>query len=581
MNRAIINKLVRKAPASLESSYIFVNDNRAICEAVITVGFTSLYVSRESSSFFTLETLCDFIRDTVNTGSEIENYTFVLACFRKRTNDSLEAVLKNNLLQYKSGAYTLFKDKEYLAKYDRQGELEEALRAYVRRFEGSDEILVDKGQFCRYSDSGAVQGIIDIAIVRYLMETYCMFVSGKELYIYQNGCYVLDRDGVRIKQVISGLIPDRYITYRNLSSVYSLLLEQQPLQKTMEELNCYPAWWINFRNGMFDVKAGKLHRHRPEYYSINQIPHELDMKVRENMEAAGTATRKFLSAALPDPEDQVMLWEYIGYCMTRDTGFQKFLILRGDGGTGKSKVIHMVEEIVGADNCSGVSLQDLNERFFPSMLYGKLVNACADISSEAMMQVDNIKKATGEDIMICEKKNKDPTPFRSYAKLLFSANKIPLNLDEKSNAFYRRLLILSMEHKPSEEEKDLELSDKLHAELGYSVWMAVGALKKLYKDGKFVESAGCRSQVEDLYRAADTVKAFADECLEPAPGKRMARTMIYDSYKEYCDSYGRKPHSPMIFYRSLAEKGYAEGRGKDGRFFKDIALRDDGFVSVD
>ena len=179
MNRAIINKLVRKAPASLESSYIFVNDNRAICESVITVGFTSLYVSREGSSFFTLETLCDFIRDTVNTGSEIENYTFVLACFRKRTNDSLEAVLKNNLLQYKSGAYTLFKDKEYLAKYDRQGELEEALRAYVRRFEGSDEILVDKGQFCRYSDSGAVQGIIDIAIVRYLMETYCMFVSGK------------------------------------------------------------------------------------------------------------------------------------------------------------------------------------------------------------------------------------------------------------------------------------------------------------------------------------------------------------------------------------------------------------------
>ncbi len=80
MNRAIINKLVRKAPASLESSYIFVNDNRAICEAVITVGFTSLYVSREGSSFFTLETLCDFIRDTVNTGSEIENYTFVLAC---------------------------------------------------------------------------------------------------------------------------------------------------------------------------------------------------------------------------------------------------------------------------------------------------------------------------------------------------------------------------------------------------------------------------------------------------------------------------------------------------------------------
>lgn len=54
MNRAIINKLVRKAPASLESSYIFVNDNRAICEAVTTVGFTSLYdVQGRQQLFYT------------------------------------------------------------------------------------------------------------------------------------------------------------------------------------------------------------------------------------------------------------------------------------------------------------------------------------------------------------------------------------------------------------------------------------------------------------------------------------------------------------------------------------------------
>lgn len=139
-----------------------------------------------------------------------------------------------------------------------------------------------------------------------------------------------------------------------------------------------------------------------------------------------------------------------------------------------------------------------------------------------------------------------------------------------------------MEHKPSEEEKDLELSDKLHAELGYSVWMAVGALKKLYNDGKFVESAGCRSQVEDLYRAADTVKAFADRMsLSQRRGKGWPSTMIYDSYKEYCDSYGRKPHSPMIFYRSLAERDMQRDGGRMGCFFKDIALRDDGFVSVD
>ena len=98
--------------------------------------------------------------------------------------------------------------------------------------------------------------------------------------------------------------------------------------------------------------------------------------------------------------------------------------------------------------------------------------------------------------MICERKGRDPVPFRSYAKLIFSANKIPLNLDEKSNAFYRRLLILEMNKKPT--KKDLELGEKLQAEIGYSIWMAVGALKKLYTDGgihgeRWCEGAGGRT----------------------------------------------------------------------------------------
>ena len=88
--------------------------------------------------------------------------------------------------------------------------------------------------------------------------------------------------------------------------------------------------------------------------------------------------------------------------------------------------------------------------------------------------------------------------------------------------------------------------------------------------------------MEDLYRAADTVKAFVDECLERENGSRIAKKQIYEKYKEYCDSYGRKSHSPMIFYKSLEEKGFVEGRtGKDGRFFRDVTFKDDGFIPMD
>lgn len=581
MNEKIMSGLIRKRPASPDKSYIFVHDNIAICQAIVVVGHMSLYISRSGGGYFTAESFCDWIRDTTNTGTELSEYTFVLACDRKKTNDLLEETLKNNQIPYKTNGYILFRGKEYLAKYEKQDELEKALDAYIARYEGTDDnpAAVDQNQFCTFARDGRVNGIKDIAVVRYLMDTLCMFVMDREIYLYQDGCYYLDQDGIKIKAVISSLIPERYITFRVLSAVYNLLIEQQELQKTMEELNAYPPWWINFQNGMFDVREMKLHKHKPEYLSINQIPHKLDMEIRKNMEEAGKTTIQFLNDAMPDRTDQITLWQYIGYSMTRDTRFQRFMIIRGIGGTGKSKVINLIQDIVGAANCSGISLQALNERFYPSMLQGMLLNACADISSDALMQVDNIKKATGEDVMICERKGRDPVPFRSYAKLIFSANKIPLNLDEKSNAFYRRLLILEMNNKPK--KKDLELGEKLQAEIGYSIWMAVGALKKLYNDGEFTESTMAKERVEDLYRAADTVKAFVDECLERQQGSKISRSLLYEKYKQYCENCGRKYHSPNPFFKSLEEKGFLYKRTASERCFLNVTLKDDGFLPLE
>ena len=579
MNEKIISGLIRKRPASPDKSYIFVHDNIAICKAIVTVDYMSLYISRTGDGYFTAESFCDWIRDTVNTGTELSEYTFVLSCDRKKTNDLLEETLKNNQIPYKTNGYVLFRGKEYLAKYERQDELEKVLAGYVARYEGSESAPLDQNQFINFSKDGRITGVRDIAVVRYLMDTLCMFVMGRELYIYRDGCYYLDQDGIKVKAVVSKLIPEKFITFRCLSAVYNLLIEQQELQKSMEELNAYPPWWINFKNGMFDVREGKLRKHKPEYLSINQIPHVLDMEIRKNLDEAGKNTSRFLNDAMPDHTDQLTLWQYIGYSMTRDTRFQRFMIIRGIGGTGKSKVINLIQDIVGAANCSGISLQALNERFYPSMLQGMLLNACADISSDALMQVDNIKKATGEDVMICERKGRDPVPFRSYAKLIFSANKIPLNLDEKSNAFYRRLLILEMNQKPA--KKDLELGEKLQAEIGYSIWMAVGALKKLYTDGEFTESAGAKERVEELYREADTVKAFVDECLERQQGSKISRTLLYDKYKEYCENCGRKYHSPKPFFKNLEEKGFVYKRTATERIFLDVALKDDGFLPVE
>lgn len=580
MNKVIVSKMVKEAPRSEKESYVFINDKKELCQAIIAVNYEAIYVAAEMNEhFFDCGSFCDFIRNISNTGTEVMEYVFVLACYRKKTNDAIKEVLKSNMIPYLEGAYNLFYEKEYLANYDRQDDLEKILGNYLNRFAGPDKAMLDKLQFHKLKDDGTPKGVHEYVIVQYLINTCHMFVVNEELYVYKDGVYFIDEHGIYIKCIIQSLIYEQFITARVMDCIYNLLVSQLCLQKKFGELNKYPASWINFKNGMFDVINAKLLCHNPDYLSINQIPHKLDLSIQKDLAEHGKETIKFLESSIPSSDDRIMLYQYIGYCMTRDTGFQKFLIIKGIGGTGKSRIINLIQKIVGEKNYSNVSIQDLNQKFYPAMLHGKLLNACADISSDALNSVDVIKKVTGEDILLYEKKGKDANSFWSYAKLIFSANKIPLNLDEKSNAFYRRLLILEMNQVPSVIDRELDV--KLERETGYLIWIAVSHLKMLYEEGKFRESAKSQLLVEDLYRAADTIKAFMDECTSAKPGALIKRDLLYEKYVEYCKGYGRKEHGANSFYKNLDEKGYRSKRTSSGRFYVDIDLVGDDFIKLD
>lgn len=216
---------------------------------------------------------------------------------------------------------------------------------------------------------------------------------------------------------------------------FNLLISQPEVQRKFSDLNNQPAHWVNLQKGYFDVQNWEMIPHDTKYLMINQIPFTFYPEKANAVSKNGQCTQKYLDISLPDKKDQQTFWKYMGYCMTTDTRFQKFLMIKGKGGTSQSVVIALIQYIVGIENYSSISLQDLNKRFYTTGLFGKQLNACADIPCDAMQIVDIIKKAVGEDTLLYEKKGQDPTQFHSYTKLLFSANEMPLNLDDKTNAY--------------------------------------------------------------------------------------------------------------------------------------------------
>ena len=580
MNKKTFKFWIKDDPPTVSASYIFIVDNPDIALNILSVNMRCILVEHGSEVLFSVEELIDYLREQIGMPVCLHKYHFVLACLSRQSNERLGFGIKAAGYDCKQG-WPIFRNREYLGKYEKQSELEKLLFDYVRRFEGEDaEELVNKERFLRYSKTGEVIGVYDAEIVEYIIDSVPFFVMDEQPYIYEQGVYIMDEGGIYLKDIIQDLIPKYLLKSNTIKSIYMLLVMQKKVQKRLEDLNAYPKYWINFKNCMFDPIGWKMRRHKPEYYSINQIPHVLEPDIRKNLEAAGAQTIAYLQEAIPDEKDRTMLMQYIGYCMTTESKFQKCLILKGDGGTGKSVIVSLVQNLIGKRNYSTVSLENINQRFYPAELMGKLLNACADIESAPLNSVDTIKKVTGEDTLMYERKGRDPKTFASYAKLLFSANKIPLNLDEKTSAFYRRLLILEMNVKPKVIDPDLK--DKLVQEVQYLIWMALVNLRTLYQNGNFAESDNSKRMVEELYRKADSVKAFTDECvIRTDTDVLLNRTILYEEYKKYCMEYGRKEYSRNVFYEMLMERGFRDKRKGDGRYFVGVMIKDNGFKEVD
>ena len=143
---------------------------------------------------------------------------------------------------------------------------------------------------------------------------------------------------------------------------------------------------------------------------------------------------------------------------------QKSFVFVGAPNAGKSTLLNVVQEILlGSENVSNIPWQNLGDRFNRAELFGKLANIFADLPSKSIDDNGMFKALTGEDFITAERKNKDPFSFRPYARFLFSCNEIPRNYGDRSEGFYRRLLIIRFEKSVPKAKRDPNLAEKLAA----------------------------------------------------------------------------------------------------------------------
>lgn len=450
------------------------------------------------------------------------------------------------------------------------------LTYYLRRGLIDPEDVEEYAANSPFKDSAAVDDILpfqklrqngtpyapnDAAIFNYICFAVKLFFLGGIPYIYDKGVYKADEGGTKLKSLVRRLIHPDVLTSTAVNRIYGLFLQADELQRTSEEINLYPAHWVNFRNGFYDPIENQIIPHDPKYYAVNQIPHSFDPEAKPDCDII----LRWFESAFTSLEDLEMFLQYVGLMMTRDTRQQKMLIICGLESSGKSTALRLTESIIGSANCSHVSLSELTQRFASYGLVGKSANICADLEIGALDDVSLVKKLVGEDTLRVEKKGLDSFSYRPYTRLMFSTNELPIIKGERSGGFYRRLLILRMDNKPTEIIPNF--LEKLQSQSDYFIHACMDALGRLYHNGVIYESKSSAQLVGQLRCDSDTTQSFLDENPDVTSGSRIERGRIYSRYEKFCTENDRQALSKTALFRALRAKGFREIASGGVRYF--------------
>ena len=265
---------------------------------------------------------------------------------------------------------------------------------------------------------------------------------------------------------------------------------------------------------------------------------------------------RFLSNLLY-PEDIPTFQEYIGYCLIPSTKGQRMMILKGEGGEGKSRIGLVMRSLLG-DSMNTTSIQKVeSNRFSRADLENKLLMVDDDMDLSALPKTNYIKSiVTSECKMDMERKGVQSYQSQLYVRFLCFGNGALTALHDKSDGFFRRQIVLTTKDRPAGRADDPFLVDKLLWEKeGIFLWCLEGLHRLIGNNYQFSISGKARENMETVKRSSNNVIEFlqSEGYIRFRADSEASSKAIYEAYTRWCDDNAQKPMSANRVSSELAQ----------------------------
>jgi putative DNA primase/helicase len=320
---------------------------------------------------------------------------------------------------------------------------------------------------------------------------------------------------------------------------------------------------VNLQNGTFEINPNNqfLRPQNRQDFLTYQLPFEY------NPDAKAQLFSDYLNRVQPDIERQYILAEYLAYIFIKPSylKLEKTLLLYGSGANGKSVFFEIVNALLGAENVSSYSMQNLTDTkgYFRAMLGNKLLNYASEINGK--LETSIFKQLVSGEPVEARLPYGDPFTLTNYAKLIFNCNELPKDV-EQSHAYFRRFLIVPFDTTIPENEQDKELSKKIiENELsGVFNWVLEG-LQRLLSQKRFTQSNVVDRQLEDYKKQSDSVQMFLeDEGFEKSTNESMEFKELFRLYLSYCTESNYRACSKQNFSKRIKNIGFETEKKNTG-----------------
>lgn len=314
--------------------------------------------------------------------------------------------------------------------------------------------------------------------------------------------------------------------------------------------------YVHLANGVIvfkDTHEADLLPFSPNLFSRNYCPIVFDESAR--------CDRFLNDLLLPavSTANALIIQKYIGLCLLGNNLIQRFLILEGLPGRGKTTLALIIQKLIGQVNVTELRTRHLNERFELYRYLKKTLLVGVDVPGRFLCEKGThvIKGLVGGDWFDAEQKGGTGN-FQlqgNFCIVITTNSRLQVKLDGDIGAWKRRLLICRFEAPPPP-KKIPNFADFLIKQEGSGIlnWALQGLtllLKDIEEFGDIQIPVSQNEVVDALLAESDSLRHFLIDKIERDDHMDLSSQEIVEAYAQYCPGKGWNAKPITVVYRDL------------------------------